>query len=157
MYLSRELRSQARLKLHYKRLAYSVIRDAIGFYFGIPQFLKEAEETWQQAFETKLRSKLDYHQKRTGREVTEAELEAYRAWVRRSMHNRILELTEDYEHCKDVLFNNNTWLELLEIDPRQLELRINLIDQETQDELAVVPTWTTSDYSLGRSYISDKI
>lgn len=126
-----------RQKSHYQRLAFMVLRDAIGFYFGIPEFF-DLNSDVNSAINTLITS---------GKTKEEAI---------KIIDKRIKDLKEDYKHCEEILSTNNIWYELLELDAEIFFNYINTLSSSEKQELAVIPKWTTQDYSLGRPYINDK-
>lgn len=139
--------------LRYKYLAFSVIRDAIGFYLGIPKFLaKPTDEVYQ----SRLKSKIELREKKLQRPLTNKELARCELIVSNGIESRISQLKIDLLDCEDVLFHDNHWLQLLNLDAGFIRSYLNKLSQATKDELAIVPNWTTKDHSLGRPYITDE-
>lgn len=132
-------------KLRYRYLAYFVVRDAIGFYFGIPKFMDSIDR------DKVIAERLE--QKIAGRDVPEEKVCRYRELIEKSVDNRISHLAEDFQHCEDVLFNDNIWLQLLDIDCEFFKSYLHKLSTSTTDELAIVPNWTTRDDSLSRPYL----
>lgn len=130
--------------LRYKYLAYYVLRDAIGFFYGIPKFLESLDR--DAVIESKLQKKIK------DKQVSEQQIIKYRSLIEKSVDKRIKYLEEDYVHCQDVLFKDNVWLQLLDIDPEFFKVYLNKLPKEISDELAIVPSWTVRDHSLKRSY-----
>jgi hypothetical protein len=124
-------------KSHYQKLAWIVIRDAVGFYFGIQEFF-DANNNLTEA--------VDFLVKQ-GKTKDEA---------RKIVLSRMKELTEDFEHCKEILSTDNIWHQLLDQDPEVFFQYLNTLSTDERRELAVVPRWTTRDYFLGRPYLNDK-
>lgn len=133
-------------KLRYRYLAYFVIRDAIGFYFGIPKFMEGLD------VDKIVKSKLD--DKIKDKEVTDQQIEKYRRLITKSINARITHLQEDHKFCQEVLFTDNIWLQLLDIDAQFLHTLLTKLTTEAADELAIVPNWTTRDDSLRRPYLN---
>lgn len=144
----------AALQNRYRYLAYLVVRDAIGFYFGIPKFLGsfDREAAVGQFFERNLRAL----ERRKSRPLARQEIERCRRAAERAVTERIALLEEDLKHCREVLFSDNIWLDHLNLDCQFLKLYLGRLPEEVQEELAVVPNWSTRDHSLGRSYINDR-
>lgn len=140
-------------KQRYRYLAYIVVRDAIGFYFGIPQFL--AEDNLDSVFVNALQEKLKEVRKEKGRSPTPKEVNRIIRLVKRSLNARVKELEEDFATCKDVLFNRNIWLELLDLNEDFFKVYLPNLDDKLKKDLSVVPKWGTRDHSLGRTYIND--
>lgn len=105
--------------------------------------------------ETLLNDKITQWEVVKDRKLTDKEIKRCSNIVNRSIQNRLKELTMDYEYCEDVLFNDNIWLQLLDVNGEFLKSYLNKLPQETKDQLAVVPKWNTRDHSLGRAYIND--
>lgn len=139
--------------LRYKRLAYCVIRDAIAFYFGIPKLFKDNDYTG--AVDDLIVAKISSLEKAKNRPLTEKEVAKCKRLTEKIMAVRLKELTTDYDQCKEVLFEDNLWLQLLDLKADFFKNFLDTLPQETKDELAVIPKWTTRDHSLGRPYIND--
>lgn len=135
--------------LRYRYLAYFVIRDAIGFYFGIPKFMDSLNT--DKLINDRLKLKL-----KDNPDADEKQIERYKRLIDKSVKSRVAYLSDDYEHCKDVLFNDNVWLQLLDIDTEFFQTYLNKLPQETKDELAIVPSWTIRDDSLRRPYLNSE-
>jgi hypothetical protein len=133
----------------YKLLAFLIIRDAIGFFFGIPKFFESLNI--DEVIKNKLNDKIK------DREITDKQKDKYRRLITKSVNARIAYLQEDYEFCKDVLFTKNIWLELLNIDPIFFETYLNKMSEKSIDELAIVPNWTMRDESLRRPYLNAEL
>lgn len=140
-------------QLRYKYLAYIVIRDALGFYFGIPQFLNNEHLT--KVFDKAVAEKIRETKKEKSRDLTDKEIANCSRLIRRSLAARVKELKEDWIHSKEVLFEDNLWLEWLGLDKDFFIYYIGSLNTEAKDALAVVPKWKTRDHSLGRMYIND--
>jgi hypothetical protein len=139
--------------LRYKRFAYCIIRDAIAFYFGIPKLF--AENDYIKALDSLIAEKLSNLEKAKKRPLTEREINKCKRLTERLMASRLEELTTDFNHCKDVLFKDNVWLQLLDVNAEVFKTFLDTLPEHTKDELAVVPKWSTRDHSLGRPYIND--
>ena len=137
----------------YKRLAYVTVRDAIAFYFGIPEFLKD--ENLTDVFARALQEKINTLQEDRQRELTQKELIKCFQSVRKSLRIRVKELEEDLVHCENVLFHDNIWLQLLDVEEDFFKVYLSRLDSDTKRALAVIPKWGTRDHSLGRVYIND--
>jgi hypothetical protein len=137
----------------YKHFAYLVVRDSIAFYFGIPKFLEEEnlKEVLKQITEDKIRQA----EFKKGADLNQKEYNKCINSARRSLSLRVKELEKDLERCEDVLFRDNHWLQLLDLDESFFKGYFAKLDQATKDSLAVVPKFKTRDHSLGRSYIND--
>lgn len=122
---------------NYQRLAYTVLRDAVGFYFGIPEFFEQNSDRAKA-----IKTIID-----TGKTPEEAE---------KIIAKRTKELQDDFSHCCVLLKSDNIWYQLLGVNPDFFYQYLQGLSAEERQNLAVVPKWTTQDYSLGRSYISDK-
>lgn len=147
MEINENLTSQ---KQRYKYLAYCVVRDAIGFYLGIPQFLHENKDTTKACnyvFKCKIKTRKT--------PLTEKDVEALKQWSENTVSARIKELEEDFEHCIELLTTNNIWLQLLDTTPEVLIKQINSLTELERETLAIVPKWTTQDHALGRPFIND--
>lgn len=140
-------------KLKYKRLAYCVVRDAIGFYFGIQKFFELNNP--KDAYTKIVQSRLEIIEREKGRKPTEREILKCKKFVRRLINARIKELKIDYVYTKQVLFTDNLWTEHLDINADYFRSYLENLPQNEKDALAVVPKWTTYDHSLGRPYIND--
>lgn len=140
-------------QLRYKRLAFVTIRDAIAFYFGIPEFLKD--ENLTEVFAKALQEKINTLQEDKQRELTQKEINRCFHTVRKSLSLRIKELEEDLVHCENVLFHDNIWLQLLDVDENFFKTYLTRLNSEAKRSLAVVPKWGCRDHSLGRAYIND--
>lgn len=142
-------------KQRYKFFAYKVIRDAIGFYFGIPKFFKENDI--RDEYKSQVACKLESIERNKGRKPTDREVAKCQRIVLRALNERIAELKTDFAYSKDVLFNNddNIWLQHLELNGEFFKSYLDGLPEDTKDELAVIPKWSTRDHSLGRSYIND--
>lgn len=126
------------LCLNYQRLAYTVLRDATGFYFGIPMFFEQNSDKT-----VAIKSITD-----TGKTPDEAE---------KIIYKRTKELEEDFKHCYELINSDNIWYQLLGLTPESFYNYLQNLPAEERRQLAVVPKWTTQDYSLGRPYINDKL
>lgn len=122
---------------NYQRLAFVVLRDAVGFYFGIPEFFTQNAD------------KAEAIKFITGTGKTEEAAEKIIA-------KRTKELEEDFEHCCELIKSDNIWYQLLGLSPEVFYNYLQNLSPEERRELAVIPKWTTQDYSLGRPYINDK-
>lgn len=122
---------------NYQRLAYVVLRDAIGFYFGIPAFFEQNKDKT-----TAINSIMD-----TGKTQEEAE---------KIILKRTKELQDDFNHCCVLLKSDNVWYQLLGVNPEFFYNYLQGLSEDERRDLAVIPKWTTQDYSLGRPYINDK-
>lgn len=140
-------------KRRYQYLAYIVLRDAIGFYFGIPQFL--SEDNLDDVFVKALQEKLKEIKAEKGRNPTPKEINRSIRLVKRSLNARIKELEDDFANCEDVLFNKNIWLELLDLNEDFFRTYLPKLDDKIKADLAVIPKHGTRDHSLGRTYIND--
>jgi hypothetical protein len=137
----------------YKYLAYIVVRDAIGFYFGIPEFL--LEDNLEDVFVRAVEEKIKELKKEKGRNLTSREFNRCLISVKRALNARIKELEEDFNNCQDVLFEDNLWLQLLDLDAMFFREYLPKLSTHIKKELAVIPKWGTRDHSLGRTYIND--
>lgn len=137
----------------YQYFAYLVIRDAIGFYLGIPKFLED--DDLNSVFETLYNQKIKALEKKKRRELTTDERFKCRLSVDKFIVKRRSELIEDFEHAKDVLFNDNMWLQWLDLNPEYLQKYLDSLPEESRERLAVIPGWTTRDHTLGRPYVND--
>lgn len=135
--------------LRYRYLAYFVIRDAIGFYFGIPKFMSDLDI--DKVAEARLKVKLSV--KPTD---SEKQIDKHKRLILKSINSRVEYLKEDYEFCKDVLFEDNVWLELLDIDPQFFKSYLAKMPESVVNELAIIPSWHTRDEDLGRPYLSSQ-
>ncbi len=142
-------------RLRYRYLAYRTIRDALGFYLGIPKFL--ADVNVDEVVNQKFTHRLSILEKKKGRKLTDKEATRSKRTIEKTVLNRISLLNQDYLYCEDVLFNDNLWLQLLDVDPEFFRNYLDRLTPSMKDELAVVPNWTTRDHSLGRPYITDKM
>jgi hypothetical protein len=124
--------------LNYQRLAYTVLRDAAGFYLGIPEFFIQNADK-----DVAIKSITD-----TGKTEEEAQ---------KIIAKRIKELEDDFKDCFTLLTSDNIWYQLLGLNPENFYNYLQNLSAEDKADLAVVPKWTTQDYSLGRPYISDKL
>lgn len=140
-------------QLRYRYLAYCVIRDAIGFYYGIPKFFNACNT--EEVHTKMISDKIESLQTLKSKELNEKERAKCELSVRRTIDKRIKELEEDYNNCVDVLFGDNIWLQLLDVKGEYLKHYLDTLPENMKDELAVVPKWATRDHSLGRSYIND--
>jgi hypothetical protein len=140
-------------KLRYRYFAYCVVRDAIGFYFGIPKFLQTVD--FNTVVSEKVKAKVAEAEAELGRKPSSKELGRYRRSVEKSVKSRIRELEEDFEHCKLVLFEDNLWLNHLDLDVEFFKTYLPKLSEDVKNQLAVVPSWTTRDHSLGRPYLVD--
>lgn len=122
---------------NYKRLAYTVLRDAIGFYFGIPEFFEQNSD----------KTKAVQLITDTGKTHEEAE---------KIIQKRTKELQDDFNHCCVLLKHDNIWYQMLGVNPEFFYNYLQTLTKEERLGLAVVPKWMTQDYSLGRPYINDK-
>ncbi len=134
-----------KLRQGYQRLAYNVIRDAIGFFFGIPKFLAENKDR-SIAYNYFLGLKLD------DGEIPSTKLKKD---IEEKIDCRIQDLEEDLEDCKTLLFDDNIWYQVLNLTPETFVRYLNSLSEEEMSELAIVPKWTTQDCSLGRPHITD--
>jgi len=139
--------------LRYRYLAYCVIRDAIGFYFGIPKLFEQSN--FSVALKEFTDQKINELQKSKNRPLEQKEIDKCTKVTEKLMASRLKELTTDYENCQDVLFTDNLWLQLLDLDSEFFKNYLPKLSSELIDELAVVPKWHTRDHSLGRPYIND--
>ncbi len=142
-------------KLRYRYLAYCTIRDAVGFYFGIPKFLANVNQV--AVIEEQFQKRTKFLETKKARELTPEEAKRCRRSVEKTVLDRIALLQDDFLNCKDVLFTDNIWLQLLDLSPEFLQTYLCGLQPSVRDELAVVPNWTTRDHSLGRPYIGDKM
>lgn len=124
-------------RFNYQRLAYTVLRDAVGFYFGIPEFFEQNSDRQES-----IQAIID-----TGKTEEEAE---------KILVKRTKELQDDFSHCCILLKTDNIWYQLLDLNPEFFYNYLQGLSKEEKASLAVVPKWITQDYSLGRPYISDK-
>lgn len=131
-------------RLRYKYVAYLVIRDAIGFYFGIPKFMKTLDTEAVINYKVAERTK--------GKDLTERQLEKHSRLVTKSVKARVAYLEDDLEHCREVLFTDNIWMQLLDLDVEFFKSYLDKLPPTITDELAIVPNWTTRDDSLSRPY-----
>lgn len=122
---------------NYQKLAYIVIRDAVGFYFGIPEFFAQNSDK-EQAIDSIVS---------TGKTQEEAE---------KIVNKRTKELQEDFNYCYELLKSDNIWYQLVGLNPEAFYTYLQSLSVEERQKLAVIPKWTTQDYSLGRPYINDK-
>jgi hypothetical protein len=141
------------LRQKYRYFAFIVVRDAIGFYLGIPKFLEE--ENLRLVKDKALAEKLNKAKRSKNRELSPCEIEKCIKVVNKSVEFRIKELKEDFEYCESILFEDNLWLAHLNLNPEFLKTYLDRLDLDTKSELAVVPKWGINDHSLGRSYIND--
>lgn len=132
------MNSNKALRNRYQRLAYCVVRDAIGFYLGIPHFFED--NTNHEEILTYLSSLYP--------DKDEEYLEA-------KIKSRILELQEDYEYSRLLLSENNLWFEILDITPDIIQEYLNKLTTVERRKLAIIPRWATQDYSLGRPHINN--
>jgi hypothetical protein len=139
--------------LRYKYLAYCVIRDAIGFYFGIPKLFNQCP--FEDAVSELSNQKITGLEQAKGRKLTDSEVDKCVRLTEKMMAGRLEELTEDYLYSKDVLFNDNLWLQLLDLNGSFFRDYLDSLSIDLKDELAVIPKWNTRDHSLGRPYIND--
>lgn len=140
-------------KLRYKYFAYCVVRDAIGFYFGIPKFLQDVD--FNEVVRQRLTERTEARENVIGRLLSDKEKAKYRKSIEKSVRTRIYDLEEDYRFCEQVLFEDNIWLQHLDLDPNFFKNYLPSLPDTTKDQLAVVPNWTTRDHSLGRPYLVD--
>jgi len=140
-------------KLRYQYFAYCVIRDALGFYFGIPQFLQTVD--FNKVVSDRLALKIKDREDVVGRPLSDKEKARYRKSIERSVRTRIYELEEDYRYAEAVLFEDNIWLQHLDLDVEFFKHYLPKLAPEHKTQLAVVPNWTTRDHSLGRAYLVD--
>lgn len=140
-------------KQRYKYLAYIVIRDAIGFYFGIPKFLEQ--KNLESVLRKAVTEKVMALKNEKGRELTQKEVTQCVRSVRRQLISRIRELESDFDCCQQVLFEDNLWLQLLDVNETFFASYLPKLNDKTKDMLAVVPKLKTRDHSLGRPYIND--
>lgn len=134
--------------LRYRYLAFLTIRDSIGFYLGIPKFIESVDipEIIEEKLQEKLSTKLN---------PTDRQISKYRNSIAKSIEARLAYLLDDYKSCEDVLFNDNIWLQLLDLDPTFMKSYINKLSSDMKEELAVVPSWTIRDDSLRRPYLNN--
>lgn len=136
--------------LRYKCFAYFVIRDALGFYFGIPKFLSTCD--LNQVIEEKLDKKIK------NQTLSVEQINKHRRLITKSVQKRVDSLREDYQNCQDTLFTDNLWLQWLGIDPEFFKRYVKTVSVTAIEELAIVPTWNRRDDLLRRPYLSsDKI
>jgi hypothetical protein len=127
-------------QIRYKYLAYIVVRDAIGFYFGIPKFLNSFDP--EQVVEDRVNEKKSTPSKDARRQKL----------ITRMVQNRMNVLMDDYRHSCEILFEDNLWLQLLDIEPDFFKNYLDKLPEEAKDKLAVVPTWRDRDEELRRPY-----
>ena len=144
-----------RQQLFYRYFAYRVIRDALGFYLGIPTFLSSSEATYKDAFETLLTKKTERYISVKGKPPGDAQIKAFSKSIKKKLAKRLSSIEEDYKECELILLENNIWLDLLGLDEDFFPRFICRLSGESVEELSVVPNWLTPDISLGRSYIND--
>lgn len=131
--------------LRYKYLAFLVVRDSISFYYGIPKFF----DTFN--IEESVNAKVN---ERFGSEAhTDKQRNRYKKLISKSIEKRVNYLKDDYKHCKQTLFEDNIWLQLLDIDPEFFKTYLDKLPRKLQDELAVVPKLSVRDDSLPRPYL----
>lgn len=131
--------------LRYKYLAFLVVRDSISFYYGIPKFFETFD--MEKSVDAKVREKF------SNEDHTPKQKTRYRKLISKSIEKRVNYLKEDYEHCKQTLFEDNIWLQLLDIDPNFFKTYLNKLPPNLQNELAVVPKLSVRDDSLPRPYL----
>lgn len=131
-------------QLGYKYLAFIVIRDAIGFYYGIPIFLESINQ------EELVNDRLQERTKRNN--LTYKQILRQRQSINQSITRRIANLKEDYKHTEELLFTENVWLDWLGIDPEFFKCYLPNLPEKTVAELAVVPSWDFRDEELRRPY-----
>lgn len=136
----------SRQRQRYQRLAYSVVRDAIGFKFGIPIFLKDNLDR------TPAKEYLISLKIREGTEITDKVI----SLIEEKIEARLNDLEEDLSHCEELLGTDNVWLQLLDLTPESLQLYLANLTEEEKIELALIPKWTTLDCALGRTFINDE-
>jgi len=147
----------AHQKLNYKRLAYCVLRDALGFYLGIPLFLVTCEDTRADAVKFFVEQKCSLYTTRSGKTPTEAQIKQYTQNVEKRMERRLQELLDDFSYAESVLFEDNIWLNLVDYDPSFYRNFLERLTDVEVLEMAIVPSWVTSDYDLGRKFIKDSL
>lgn len=130
--------------LGYKYLAYVVIRDSIGFYFGIPIFLESfnQEELVNQKLQDRIKRK----------NLTQKQILRHRQTINQSVARRINCLKEDLAHTEELLFTRNVWLEWLDIDPEFFQTYLPNLPDKVIAELAIIPNWDFRDEELRRPY-----
>lgn len=138
---------------HYKFLAYIVLRDSVAFYLGIPKFLEE--DNLKNILRETTLDKIKRIRVKENRDLTTQEYNKCLNLAKRSLALRIKELQDDFKYCEDVLFEDNDWLQLLNLDSCFFKRYFEKLDEESKARLAVVPKFKTRDHSLGRSYIND--
>lgn len=139
--------------LRYKRLAYLVVRDAIGFYLGIPKFFESVDVDSAVQWQIKIRSEKFATQ--AGRRPTELELLKIQKSANKFVSDRIQFLNEDFVHAKSTL-QSSIWVDYLGLPAGYLINYVDGLPENVKSDLAVVPNWTTRDHSLSRPYINDK-
>ena len=79
--------------LKYKHLAFYVVRDSIGFFFGIPKFLNSlnVEEVVEKKLQDKIKDK----------SISDKQKDKYRNLITKSVNARITYLKEDHRFCKE--------------------------------------------------------
>lgn len=132
-------------ELKYRLLAYIVVRDALAFYVGIPEFLQSFDRL--AIIEDRVRAK---QQANPG--ITEAKLARYRKFTTKAVDRRIADLEADFTYCQTVLFEDNHWLQLLNLDPSVVKRLLSQTSADILKGLAVVPNWRDSDEELRRPY-----
>lgn len=136
----------------YKRLAYTVIRDAMAFYLGIPVFMENLAESR----ETELLRRFHRFTKlRASRGLAADPAMALRT-ANISVNNRIKQLNTDYSYCEAILTEPNIWSDLLDLADGWWNV---FLAKSSPDELArlrIVPTWSPEwDAQLSRPYLDD--
>lgn len=133
--------------LKYKYFAYMNVRDAIGFYLGIPIFLKTINQ--EELIEERLKQKLAKNPN-----YSEADILKYKKLITKSLQNRIKNLEDDYEYCKTVLFTDSLWLQWLDLDSNFFKTYLDRLPEHIVAKLAVIPSWTIRDDDLSRPYLN---
>lgn len=141
-------------RLRYKYFAYIVVRDAIGFYFGIPKFKSSTD--LETVVHERLEKKIDLWQLKRKTVISDSERSKLEKSVRKKVNDRMQQLDADFIYCKQVLFEDNLWLQHLDLDPGFFKTYLPQLPDKMKDKLAVVPTWTRRDYALKRPYLVDK-
>lgn len=140
-------------QLKYKHLAFLVLRDALAFYLGIPKFLEE--ENLIKILSKAIQEREKELRLEKERELTPKEKARCLRVTRLSLNLRIKELKIDLAYAKEILFEDNVWLQHLNLNEDFFFTYLSRLDEKTKNELAVVPKWKTKDHSLGRPYIND--